>query len=110
MTEHPFSFDCSKGLEVKEFVEKEGDFSRLYVCCDSGESRSTAMAAAIMRHYGASDKSIWENPYYHPNILVYKEQLRAFGIHIGWFRMKYLSLVSKNALKKFMTKSDKNKS
>lgn len=55
----------------------------LYVCCDSGESRSTALTAAIIRHMDFSDCHIWRNPYYHPNPLVYKIQCNAFGIRVS---------------------------
>ena len=95
-----FSFSYGDGLQVKEFLEKENDFGRLYVCCDSGESRSTAMAAAILKFYGQSDEEIWTNPHYHPNILVYKKQLNAFGIKISNTKLKYLKYVSERALKR----------
>ncbi|MBR1969083.1 MAG: hypothetical protein IKA17_01875 [Clostridia bacterium] len=95
-----FSFDYREGMDVKEFLEKQNDFGRIYVCCDSGESRSTAMAAAIMRYYGKSDKEIWTNPHYHPNLLVYKEQLYAFGIKVGKLRLRYLKYINNRALKK----------
>ena len=97
-----FSFNYDEGLKVKEFLDRENDFGRLYVCCDSGESRSTAMAAAVMRYYGESDKQIWTNPYYHPNLLVYKKQLNAFGIKISRLRLKYLKYINDRALKKAM--------
>ena len=96
----PFSFNYDDGLGIKEFLEKQNDFGRIYVCCDSGESRSTAMAAAIMRYYGKSDKEIWTNPHYHPNLLVYKEQLYAFGIKVSKLRLRYLKYINNRALKK----------
>ena len=99
-----FSFDYREGMEVKEFLEKQNDFRRIYVCCDSGESRSTAMAAAIVRYYGKSDKEIWTNPHYHPNLLVYKEQLFAFGIKISKLRLKYLKHLNNLALKRVINK------
>ena len=95
-----FSFDYREGMDVKEFLEKESDFGRIYVCCDSGESRSTAMAAAIMRYYGKSDKEIWTDPHYHPNLLVYKEQLYAFGIKVSKLRLRYLKYINSRALKR----------
>lgn len=100
-----FSFNYGEGLKIKEFLEKEGDFERLYVCCDSGESRSTAMAAAIMRYYGKSDKEIWTNPYYHPNTLVYKEQMRAFGFKVSKIKLCYLKHLSNKALEKLINKN-----
>ena len=93
------SFKVSDGMLVKKYLEREADFGKLYVCCDSGESRSTAMAAAIMRYFGVSDKEIWTNPMYHPNLLVYKNQLEAFGIKISKFKLKYLRYLSNKAFK-----------
>lgn len=95
-----YSFNYDNGLQVKEFLEKENDFGRLYICCDSGESRSTAMAATILRFYGQSDEEIWTNPYYHPNLLVYKEQLYAFGIKVSKLWLRYLKYINNRALKK----------
>jgi len=95
-----FSFNYGEGLQVKEFLEQENDFGRVYVCCDSGESRSTAMAAVILKFYGQSDEEIWTNPHYHPNRLVYKKQLNAFGIKISNIKLKYLKYVSERALKR----------
>ena len=106
---NPFSFSYTKGLGVKEFLEKESDFERIYVCCDSGESRSTAMAAAIIKYYGKSDKEIWKNPNYHPNSLVYKQQLYAFGIKVNKLRLKYLKYINNEALKKAIKRNRKNR-
>jgi len=58
------------------------DLDSLYVCCDSGESRSTAMAAAIMRYKGLDEMKIWKNPKYHPNPLVYKLLCDALGVNV----------------------------
>ena len=100
MKHKAFSFDYREGMDIKKFLEKQNDFGRIYVCCDSGESRSAAMAAAIMRYYGKSDKEIWTNPHYHPNLLVYKEQLYAFGIKVSKLRLSYLKYINNRALKK----------
>ena len=101
-----FSFDYREGVAVKEFLEKQNDFGRIYICCDSGESRSTAMAAAILRYYGKSDKVIWTNPRYHPNLLVYEEQLRAFGKKVSKLRLRYLKYINNQALKKAINRKD----
>ena len=54
----------------------------LYICCDSGESRSPAIAAALLTAAGLPDEVIWRNPFYSPNILVYRRICAAFGITI----------------------------
>ncbi len=53
----------------------------LFVCCDCGESRSTAMAAAISRYNRADEMKIWGNSHYHPNPLVYKLLCQAFRVN-----------------------------
>ena len=97
---NPFSFNRELGEKVKMFLDKENDFGRLYICCDSGESRSTAMAAAVMKYYGKMDREIWTNPHYHPNLLVYKVQMEVFGRKIKKLRLRYLKYVNNRALKK----------
>ena len=59
------------------------EITDLYICCDSGESRSPAIVAAILTVSGLSDACIWENPYYTPNALVYQRVCSAFGMHIS---------------------------
>ena len=79
----PSAFNADKAKTIKAFIDSlEQEVKALYVCCDSGESRSTAFSAAIMRYFKMSDKDIWTNPYYHPNPLVYKIQCKAFGIFV----------------------------
>lgn len=104
--EKEFSFSHNDGIRVKEFLEKD-DSKRIYICCDSGESRSTAMTAAIMRYYGLSDKTIWKNPHYHPNLLVYKKQMNAFGFKVNRLKLKFLKYLSDSALKKEIRRSRK---
>jgi len=103
----PFSFGLSEGEGIRDFLKKEDDFKMLYICCDSGESRSTAIAAAIMRHYGNSDKEIWTTPLYHPNMLVYRNQMQAFGKRVCRLRGKYLRYINEKALNKAIMKKRK---
>ncbi len=91
MEESRYAFKERDGETVKSFLEENKDFEKLFVCCDSGESRSTALAAAILKHFGKSDREIWENPYFHPNMLVYRNQLRAFGRETVKLKILYLN-------------------
>ncbi len=54
----------------------------LYVCCSKGQSRSAAVAAALLRMSGRSDDPVWLNPYYNPNVLVYYILCKQAGIDI----------------------------
>ena len=55
----------------------------VYVCCDSGISRSSAIAAAVCRYFGISDSPIWENPKYQPNPLVFHLLGESLGLSIS---------------------------
>ena len=77
------AFTKDASTQIAKFVRSlPKNMDTLFVCCDSGESRSTAMAAAIMRHTGIDELKIWRNPHYHPNPLVYKLLCDAFGIPV----------------------------
>ena len=71
----------------------------LYICCAAGESRSPAIAAAILRVSGRSDRDVWMNPFYHPNILVYKTLCKAFGIENSTQDIERRILLNKDAFK-----------
>ena len=62
----------------------------LYVCCSKGGSRSPAVAAAVLRMSGRSDKVVWDNPYYVPNWLVYQTICREFGLFTPHCYVNYL--------------------
>lgn len=78
MEDHPFCFREKHAERILAFLSREKANGDLFVCCDSGESRSPAIAAAILRAAGQSDTYIWENVEYHPNCLVYRRLCKAF--------------------------------
>ena len=66
------AFNARTAAELAAFIQSlPASLDTLFVCCDSGESRSAAMAAAILRYLGQDEWRIWHNPHYHPNPLVY---------------------------------------
>ena len=76
--ESPRSFSPEQAAAFADFVTAlEGKTTDLYVCCDAGESRSPAIAAAIHRWLTQSDAYIWESPLYHPNVLCFCRMLEA---------------------------------
>ena len=85
------------------------DFNKenLYVCCDSGVSRSAAIAAAILRKYKQNENIIWKNYYYQPNILVYKTLCDEFDLRNSPLTLKYKVTINKKALKKKIRESRK---
>ncbi len=88
--DHPYAFSMEDGARIKNFLMQTEDIGCLYVCCDSGVSRSSATAAAIMRFFGKSDKEIWSNYYYCPNTLIYKRLCRVFKKRACSLRIRYL--------------------
>ena len=72
------SFSKADAAAFADFV-KHLEADVLYCCCDAGESRSPAVAAAVMRFLGLDDMQVWENPHYHPNMLVFETLANALG-------------------------------
>lgn len=66
----------------KSNLKQKTRTGRIYFCCDSGESRSTALAAAWMHYSEQDEMRIWKNIKYHPNELVYYLQSVACGLPI----------------------------
>lgn len=75
-----------------------GKLDTLFVCCDSGESRSTAMSAAIMRYNGVDEMKIWKNPHFHPNTLVYSLLCDALGVPVSDAELQEKHRISEKAL------------
>ena len=70
-------------LLIRNFIlGLKDEITDLYICCDSAESRSPAIAAAILTVSGLPDDCVWKNPFYAPNVLVYQRTCNAFGVNI----------------------------
>ena len=63
--------------KIVAFVEKYKD-KRILVHCDAGISRSSAVTAAILKHYTGDDSMIFDSRWYNPNRWVYRKVLEAF--------------------------------
>lgn len=78
------SFSQSDAAVFADFLKRlETGIDTLYCCCDAGESRSPAVAAAVMRYLGMDDMAVWRNPHYHPNMLVFAMLMDAFDLSIS---------------------------
>lgn len=77
------SFSEADAAAVAEFVKGLGQLDTLYFCCDAGESRSPAAAAAVMRYVGLDDMPVWQNPRYHPNMLVFSLLAEALDVPVS---------------------------
>lgn len=96
----PRSFSSQQAEKFARLVMHLGThITDLYVCCNMGESRSPAIAAAICRYFGLSDSHIWENPKYHPNILCFCRMLEALGLYISDEETDLLIETNRNAFK-----------
>lgn len=94
------AFRIEKAQKIKRFLDGLEGIDVLYICCDSGESRSTAVAAAILRYWGRNEMAIWNNIHFHPNPLVYHLQCKAFGLSNTKLRTLFLSQHNKRLFKK----------
>ncbi len=96
-SEHSFNNEFSE--KIFNFVKTlSQDIENMYVCCDAGESRSSAIAAVIMRFYGYDEMTIWKNPHYNPNILVYRLLCLQFGFNVTNEEIQNKQIINKEAL------------
>lgn len=54
----------------------------LFCCCDAAQSRSPAAAAALKLYYGQDDMPIWQDPRFHPNVLLFSTLCHTLGIKL----------------------------
>lgn len=71
-----------------------------YICCSEGMSRSPAVAAAVLKMSARSDMVIWNNPYYSPNMLVYKTICHEAGIFAPTWYVRILKTRNNISFKK----------
>ena len=104
------SFNTRFAKEINKFVTNINfEKYKLFVCCDSGESRSSAVAAAILRKYKQDEKLIWKDYTYRPNILVYKILCDEFELKNSKIRLRYLKHINDIALKTQINKSKQSR-
>lgn len=97
---HPNAFSLKHAQTIARFLNDLDGIVDLYFCCDSGESRSTALMAACYKHFHSDAKVIWGNVHYHPNPLVYRLQCEALGTTVSRLQAKFLVAYNKYAFKK----------
>jgi predicted protein tyrosine phosphatase len=70
--------DKTDAKKIKDFVLKyEEDYSidKIIVNCEAGQSRSSGVAAAILKYMFNDDSQIFDNHKYIPNMLCYRTVL-----------------------------------
>ena len=99
-TEEENSYLCFRQFDaerIRSFLSRADANEDLFVCCDSGESRSPAIAAAIRLAVGQTDRSIWESTDYHPNLLVFGKMCRTLGVDITEAGIRERRITNENA-------------
>lgn len=76
------SFNYQQADLLCNYIESNLNVDTIYVCCDSGENRSMAVAAVLYKVLGKDEDLIWNNPYCKPSALVYKLLGEAYGFEI----------------------------
>lgn len=72
-------FTDEQALQVVDFVNKmKGKIEMLLCHCEAGISRSPGLGAAISLMVNGSDKKIFDNSCYRPNMFVYRKILNAW--------------------------------
>lgn len=66
------------GRKIAAFISQNKDFDIL-IHCDAGISRSAGVAGAILKYFTNDDASIFDNPYYYPNMWCYRKTLNALN-------------------------------
>ena len=76
-TEESKRYDSVNGEDVRRMIRflRKGGPDDLFIACDEGVSRSSAIAAALIRCAGGSDDPIWKSNEYRPNVNVYRTML-----------------------------------
>ena len=95
------AFNSAYARAIIRYVENLPDeVTDLYICCSKGGSRSAAVAAALLRMSGRSDKDVWLNPYYVPNTLVYYRLCKEYGLHITRYYVRHKQKQNERAFRK----------
>ncbi len=95
------AFNRKFAEEIFSYIKSlPSDTEVLYVCCDSGESRSSAITASLLKIYGKGDMAVWENPRYHPNPLVYRLMCEEAGVILSDGEIAEKVALNENALTK----------
>ena len=98
---HIGAFNAAHARKIIGFVRSLSfDVTDIYVCCSKGSSRSPAVAAALLRMSGRSDKAVWMNPFYVPNLLVYYGLFHTWGFHTTRFSVWCRHLANVRAFKR----------
>lgn len=99
------SFNANLAKKIHKFIDGINfEEYQLYICCDSGISRSSAIAAAILRKYNEDENVIWKDYNFKPNLLVYKILCDEFELKNTILGLRRKEKINIKALKKQIDK------
>ena len=108
--DYPGAFNGAHAREIIKFIRGLPEcVTDLYVCCSKGGSRSTALAATILRASGRKDSAVWKNPFYTPNKLVYKRMCNELGFFTPGLIVRLKSLDNEIQFKKAQKRGNAGK-
>lgn len=79
LNEGPFSIKDSDADKIVKFMDIHRGVEECVVHCHAGVSRSAGVAAALSLIFNGSDREIFENPRFSPNMLCYNSVLNAYN-------------------------------
>lgn len=65
-----------QAMSVAKFYADFGHCNNLLINCEAGISRSSAVAAAILKYVSNDDSQVFNNAYFKPNRYVYRNVLK----------------------------------
>ena len=101
----PMHFRRSGAERIVSFLSREDANEDLFVCCDSGESRSAAVAAAVRLAAGQDDLEIWKSTDYRPNGLVFGIMCAALGLDVSGEEIRRRIEISRAAVSRKIAQS-----
>lgn len=85
------SLTQNQAQKYADFIRTLPESNNLIICsCNTGESRSAALCAALCEYYHTDASWIWDSPKYHPNMLVFDLVTKEMGLAIDDTRMDEL--------------------
>lgn len=69
--------------KIAAFLHRHSNVDRVIVHCDAGISRSSGVAAAILKWSVGDDRAVFDNPKFYPNMWCYRKTLGAL-MDLAW--------------------------
>lgn len=79
------AISIEQAKKIASFIDVWKDMVKLIIVhCEAGVSRSSGVAAGIMKYINNDDRPIFENPHFLPNTTCYRKVLRSFRCRNRW--------------------------